>query len=401
MAGGELEQVDGVAAGAWIGPALGEGFGGRVAKQVPQVFEAYVRIFHPAGSEEGEEVTWGEVARQLGTTAHREMQWHAIVGTHDYTNFQGSRWPGSPPNRAEMADEELDSLRPLLAAHTGTAERCFFGISTIHGGVDAEFAEAPFFELPHREYVVLAGPLAAVDQITLGSRHFGIAYFYAADAEPPPDHEPPERFFRQAPSMIWPEDRAWFFHTEYDFDSTLVGGSRALVDAILAAPGLEAWEVDGEVSLACDADAVNPVPDPPPGFDEPQDPVELGRDFVGGMGEFLSGEVVTAAVEDGVLRIEVAEPGGRRWTLEAANSTWSPDDPSTLRGREVAGVGLVDDTYTLRLSFAEGEPLDVAPLPPTPEDPPSWRLQLPGGPTQIHMHHWPWLFTEHPDEPGP
>jgi hypothetical protein len=28
--------------------------------------------------------SWGEVAGALGSAAHREMQWHAIVGSYDF-----------------------------------------------------------------------------------------------------------------------------------------------------------------------------------------------------------------------------------------------------------------------------------------------------------------------------
>ena len=167
-----LKQVDGVAAGAWIGPALRGGFGGRVEQQVPQIYDAYARIFHPASDEEGNEVTWGEVARRLGTTAHREMQWHAIVGTYDYTNFRDSRWPGGRPNIAELADAQLEALCAALADHTAAPERCLFGLSTIHGGVAEEYPDAPLFEMPHREFVILAGPLSAFDQIAqIGRAH--------------------------------------------------------------------------------------------------------------------------------------------------------------------------------------------------------------------------------------
>lgn len=73
MAGSELMQVDGDAVGAWIEPGL-DGFGGMVKQQIPQVYEAYARIFHPASDEEGKPVAWGMVAEALGTTAHREMR---------------------------------------------------------------------------------------------------------------------------------------------------------------------------------------------------------------------------------------------------------------------------------------------------------------------------------------
>jgi hypothetical protein len=49
-------------------------------------------------------------------------------------------------------------------------------------------------------------------------------------------------WFDRPPNLIWPADHAWFVQSEVDLDSTLVGGSRSLVDALLAAPCLETWE---------------------------------------------------------------------------------------------------------------------------------------------------------------
>ena len=81
MLGDDLRAVDGAAVGAWIEPALGDY--GAVEDQVPKPFEAYARIFHPASDDEGNDVSWAEVARRLGRTAHPGMQWHQIVETLD------------------------------------------------------------------------------------------------------------------------------------------------------------------------------------------------------------------------------------------------------------------------------------------------------------------------------
>jgi hypothetical protein len=45
--------------------------------------------------------------------------------------------------------------------------------------------------------------------------------------------------------------------SEVDLDSTVVGGSRALVDELLASPDLEAWEVERGDSLEAWADEIN------------------------------------------------------------------------------------------------------------------------------------------------
>jgi hypothetical protein len=56
---------------------------------------------------------------------------------------------------------------------------------------------------------------------------------------------------------MWPSDRAWFLASEIDFDSTLVGGTRDLIESILDNPGLDAWPVGPDDSLAYDADRIN------------------------------------------------------------------------------------------------------------------------------------------------
>jgi hypothetical protein len=372
-----LEQVDGSAAGGWILPALRDGFGGHVKQQVPQIYAAYARILHPAFDEQHEEVTWAEVTRRLGTIAHRGMQWHAIVGSWDPSNFRDSRWAGGDPSIGELQEDKLDELCALLASHTATAASVYFGMSTIRSGVEEEWPDAPLLAQPARTWVVLHGPLTAVDQIMLGNRHGFVIYAYPEGEEPPPGYEPPERFRREVPNLIWPEDRAWFVASEYDLDSTLVGGTRALIDAILAAPGLEAWEVDGEVSLQSDADKLNPVPDRPPFVEDRGD----GPGFfwlAGNILETLSGAVTAAAInQDGALQIEVTPAGRPPWHLRADRAEWSPADPSALLGATVESVQIDADSGALRCDLGAAGTLEIAPSSDAADDDhPAWRVDL-------------------------
>ena len=73
----------------------------------------------------------------------------------------------------------------------------------------------------------------------------------------------PTPFWREAPSLIWPADRSWFVASEVDFDSTVIGGSRSLVDALLDAPGLEVLEVTPETKLTAFSDKLNRVSETP------------------------------------------------------------------------------------------------------------------------------------------
>jgi len=95
---------------------------------------------------------------------------------------------------------------------------------------------APRLQLPDRSYLLLRGPLAAVATLAR--------------------YEGPDVPWAQSPNLFWPADRAWIVATEIDFDSTLVGGTREAVGAVLTSR-LEAWPVEDGESLQSDADRVN------------------------------------------------------------------------------------------------------------------------------------------------
>jgi hypothetical protein len=59
------------------------------------------------------------------------------------------------------------------------------------------------------------------------------------------------------PTAIWPLDEGWFVGSDVDLDFTLIGGPRALVDAVLGASELEAFEVSPSLRIDRDADTVN------------------------------------------------------------------------------------------------------------------------------------------------
>lgn len=271
MSGDDCLQVaDGPAVGSWIEPEL-TGDGGSVTGTVPSRFEAYVRILHPAANADGVTVSWKQVASETARAVHPLVQWDALVGANRYRN-QPSPWPGSEPDTGSLQMPLLEALCRLLAGHTKATADCCFGVWTGHNwgsitsvpegtqpppkepwrstadlsyAFSAEELERPVLPLPPqagRDYRILTGRLAAATEI-------------------------PERldadFLAITPNMIWPADRAWYVASEIDFDSTLVGGSAGLIDAILAAPEFEAFAVGPDDSLTWDADRINPLPLPP------------------------------------------------------------------------------------------------------------------------------------------
>lgn len=253
---------DDVTAAAWIGPRL-TGAIGTVTGTVPAGFAAYARICHPARDGDGYSVPWPRVAEATGRRAHPLMQWHAVVGSPDHDNMKGSRWPGDNPIRGNLAPEVLGPLCELLAGHTATAADCFFclweGYGWIHGGrsvaisgsvepvppaFSADELNRPRVRLPGRDYLLLAGALPTASRI--GWR------------------VTPDWFDAQSPNLLWPADRAWCVASGIDFDSTLVGGTVELVEAIRATPALDAWAVRPDEALTFDADRINPVAQPTP-----------------------------------------------------------------------------------------------------------------------------------------
>jgi hypothetical protein len=65
-----------------------------------------------------------------------------------------------------------------------------------------------------------------------------------------------DRFPDRQANLWWPADRAWLVASEIDFDSTVVAGSRALIDAVLAS-ALEALEVTVDTDLSSLGDTLN------------------------------------------------------------------------------------------------------------------------------------------------
>jgi hypothetical protein len=153
----ELTVVDGRKAGAWIAPRLEAGFGGKVKQQAPNGYDAYARVLHPASDSEGNPVTWAAVASALGRAAHREVQWHKLVGASDSFAITGSEWGGGNPETGELEPASLEVLCRILASHTAEPEHCFFGLSTIYAGVEETYSKAALLRWPARDFVIFAG----------------------------------------------------------------------------------------------------------------------------------------------------------------------------------------------------------------------------------------------------
>jgi hypothetical protein len=223
-----LKPTTDVSPADWVVEEIGE-FGAGVRGLLPSRFEAYTRILHP-GAEVG-----------------------------------------------ELAPDLLAALCEVLEPHTSTAARCWFCLwegwgwvggrpsAALIGGPGSEFKLGPAFppevmdgprvRLPGRDYILFEGPLNAATE--MGQRYAE----QIAAAHPDVDLEARgidvDAFTPQSPSLFWPDDRSWCVATEIDLDSTYVGGSQALVDAILADSQFEPLPADLDDS---GRDEINPPP---------------------------------------------------------------------------------------------------------------------------------------------
>ncbi|WP_030815739.1 hypothetical protein [Streptomyces sp. NRRL F-2799] len=183
-------------------------------------FDAYVRILHPASLEE-RPVRWRDVAEAQGRTVGSNPGWHEVIGMErDCQNASEYGLPGvwdEHPAEGPTAPAVAEALISVLARHTRTADQCWFGLWEGYGRWD--LSRFPTFDTPHRDEVLLAGPLS--------------------DAVSPVAWDE----FAELPDLWWPQDRAWCVGGDVDLVSTYVGGGESLIEELLADGELETHRV--------------------------------------------------------------------------------------------------------------------------------------------------------------
>ncbi len=232
-------QTDDVSPAAWIAPRLGA-FGSGVGGVIPAGFEAYARVLHPAVSDADHHVRWSAVA-------HRLMQFHSLVGVSPTsTEVTAGAWTGFAPENGNLEPESLAALLDVLARNTDS-QPCWFclweGYGWPFGTERSTGASAPRInfdarvELPQRNYMLFGGRVDAA--LLIG-------------------HWPtPDWFLPHSPNIFWPDDVSWCAATEIDLFCTYVGGSRALIDDLLADERLEVWAAELDDPVAHDSDELN------------------------------------------------------------------------------------------------------------------------------------------------
>ncbi len=121
-----LRPASDASAAAWLAPRLRR-FGSGVAAVVPDGFEAYARILHPAESADQRPTRWDAVAAQTGRVAHRLMQFEAISSPDPRRETTcGTRGTAWGLALASSRPTSCAALCEVLARHTATPATCSF-----------------------------------------------------------------------------------------------------------------------------------------------------------------------------------------------------------------------------------------------------------------------------------
>ena len=247
-----MEVLEDVSPADWIVERLwarsASGSGVRVGELIPEGFEAYARIFHPAyrpteSPGVRERIAWYTIANWTGQTAHPEMQFNRIAKLPDEPIYKNPEW-GTRPRIGYLPDEECLVLTRVLSSFTSTPESCYFCLWEGRGGMDAHYRRKPKVKAaPGWEYWLFRGPIHGA----LGGLH--------------PTSE--------TPNIWWPEDRTWCVVTHVDFSETFVGGTQACIDSILKYSkwrersrmrfsALEALQISLDARVDDQGDRINP-----------------------------------------------------------------------------------------------------------------------------------------------
>jgi hypothetical protein len=263
---------------------------GTVRGTVGDGFDAYARVLHPvralredpaAVDEHGDPVVldsgtwrWAAVAQRTGQVVDAGSSWVDVSGSRDDDLLFDDGWRVERPDEGWFDPQLLSALTTHLASATTTPLDLVAavwegwgdlnGSSTLafgwQGGVpdaaertrardeaermtaahQAEMASlrrrlrGPRLRLPERGYLLLSTTLPRLaDPTWLDDEQIGSVVSL--------DH---------TPQLLWPEDRTWVVATEIDSDSTLLAGSRPLIERVLADERFEAYGVEPDSSLA-------------------------------------------------------------------------------------------------------------------------------------------------------
>src|ERR1700743_1294383 len=219
----------------WIDARLSAFDAHQVTSVVPAGFDAYARVLHPAQEPDrdgGRLVRWADVAAWSGLPLGPGAQFHSIALPAERPRSPAP-WAGQGPERGDLYLPDAEALAAITRQWTGTPEQCWFCLWDGHdlagtvltppgqrgirrpAPVPAPVRDGPRVHLPHRDYLLYAGPVEAVTAAAALS------------------------VWKVTPNLWWPADRSWCVATEIDLAWTYVGGPAGLIEAVLRDEGIQ------------------------------------------------------------------------------------------------------------------------------------------------------------------
>lgn len=224
--------------------------GARVASFVPEGFDAYARIFHPAYQHGNDVATqrWSALAEGRGKVLTPEIGFGEVSG---FSSERAANWDDAVPADGCLPRRQCRFLVLILEDFTSAPDDCWFCVWSGYGfwgeGISYDWSRAWRWrerrrvrDQAKRERRFLAG----VPEVRAYNREY---YLFRGPISRAASFDFPMGY--QSPNLWWPADRSWCVATEIDAYSTYVGGSRGCIDQILRSPDLEALEVPLDARL--------------------------------------------------------------------------------------------------------------------------------------------------------
>lgn len=206
---------------------------GRVLRSwMPDGFERYARLFHPAHDrvwEQGEVVAeravpWSAVSEWSGKPLHSTSSIHDLILRSDGLNWYQREGGGNAPLQGQLERASLSRLLTHLAEETATSDEIWMliwtGYGDLPGHIGLPVEVGSFLTGSGRKYVLLRG--------SIGSSL----------------SEPQGVALEHPPGFWWPADHSWFVVCDVDASSTYVGGSDKLIRRILSDRSLEVFPAE-------------------------------------------------------------------------------------------------------------------------------------------------------------
>ena len=241
-----LEQLADLSPFNWIGESTDqdshpESIWGFVSEYLPVNYAAYCKVFHAIyqdlavtdksitwdevrskgnadSSEQVERVSWQDLATEYSLKFHAEINQDSFA-----LNFPKGSWPRHliAPREGTLDEEECTQLVAVLSLFTIDQSCHFYYDSIVRTTDDGNVG------------TLYQGELTGVDELS------GASDYYTT------------------PTYWWPEDKSWTVFTDPQYTFTIVGGTQALIDSILAEPILEAVRVELKTRITPNSDDIN------------------------------------------------------------------------------------------------------------------------------------------------